>query len=870
MAEAPSTELLSGFSEPRPFTSETVRVAPNEPGVHVVWGPRPEDGIIYVGRTATLRARLLQHLSGDRQASVLFEQVGELLDGNEPESATRVAIQEWLAGCRVAWTVDPDPRRLKQRLVQQLNPRFNRLRSVNVASMPLEVPTGEAWERFVHWARRLAGAYNLEADERTYKLAFAALLGDARTALVSDLPWLDALKQAINHRDNNLLAWRIKGPFLKWAESHSEEAGAALAEIWDHSVSHAEAVEAFAAMLPKSVTSGAGTRASLASVLRLPIDPEGSPVVRPTTFQAAYNLTGFATTSPSTERSRYEDGVRFCDAFIAAGAAQGFPIADRLDAQGLLWMVINYDPPAAWSTEDQAAFKAFRAGEAPAQRSDRIAELVRRFRTETGYPTDGDPQRDREREELAAALAPEALLTPDLTALRRLAGPAYGSPGPQPGFNRLLQDEVTTSRVAAWLTDLLHGEGDVEDRITRALSGPGTLPGVKEAMVTKSLAVTDPDNWIPNYVTTGPVGKRRILEVLGLAPSPQGVATAAEMVDSNARIRAALESHFPEDPWGMQAFTWWVLKAPPDVDALDRLARDLTFPRTFVERVLRLIDHKPQLVLYGPPGTGKTFFARALADYLTRGGGTVETVQFHPSYSYEDFVEGYRPRSVDGQLTYEIVDGPLKRIALTAAARQDVLHVLIIDEFNRALVSKVLGELYFLLEYRGTELRLQYSDTPFTLPLNLAIIATMNTADRSIALVDAALRRRFHFIGLYPDQPPVKGLLRNFLANHKLATSLGWVADAVEHANSLMSDRHLALGPSHFLDPKLSEDDVVLIWEHSVMPYFEEQFLDDPDQLARFQLTAIRKSLAGHASFIAPSGSDDDQDADRDADPTAH
>ena len=133
--------------------------------------------------------------------------------------------------------------------------------------------------------------------------------------------------------------------------------------------------------------------------------------------------------------------------------------------------------------------------------------------------------------------------------------------------------------------------------------------------------------------------------------------------------------------------------------------------------------------------------------------------------------------------------------------------MLLIDEINRALVSKVLGELYFLLEYRGTELRLQYSDTPFTLPSNLVILATMNTADRSIALVDAALRRRFHFVGLYPDQPPVKGLLRHVLAEQQ-ARRLARLAPGGRRQgqHELVADRHVALGPSHFLDPKLTEE----------------------------------------------------------------
>jgi len=136
----------------------------------------------------------------------------------------------------------------------------------------------------------------------------------------------------------------------------------------------------------------------------------------------------------------------------------------------------------------------------------------------------------------------------------------------------------------------------------------------------------------------------------------------------------------------------------------------------------------------------------------------------------------------------------------------------------------------------------------------------MNTADRSIALVDAALRRRFHFIGFYPDQSPVQGLLRQFLKDNKLEASLGWLPGVIEKANSMAVDRHVALGPSHFLDPKLTEQRVELIWEHSVMPYFEEQFLDEPDQLRRFELASIRKALAKPATDV--TGSVDDQPDD--------
>jgi len=164
--------------------------------------------------------------------------------------------------------------------------------------------------------------------------------------------------------------------------------------------------------------------------------------------------------------------------------------------------------------------------------------------------------------------------------------------------------------------------------------------------------------------------------------------------------------------------------------------------------------------------------------------------------------------------------------------------VLLIDELNRANVAKVLGELLFLLEYRDEEIRLQYSDTLFALPKNLLIITTMNTADRSIALVDTALRRRFHFVPFFPDTAPIDTLLKRWLDDRQ--PELRWVADVVDAANKLLVDRNVAIGPSHFLKPQLTEELVELAWQSSVMPFLEEHFFADPDQLRQFELGRLR------------------------------
>jgi MoxR-like ATPase len=274
-------------------------------------------------------------------------------------------------------------------------------------------------------------------------------------------------------------------------------------------------------------------------------------------------------------------------------------------------------------------------------------------------------------------------------------------------------------------------------------------------------------------------------------------------------------------------------------DGLDLLARELQLDVDYLRRIQRLLEHKQQVIFYGPPGTGKTYVAKKLAELFAASGGVIEKVQFHPSYAYEDFVEGYRPRLTNGQPGFALVHGPLRRIADQARER-DATCVLLIDEINRANVAKVFGELYYLLEYRNEHISLQYSEQAASLPKNLWIIGTMNTADRSIALVDAALRRRFHFVPFYPDKPPIQGLLRRWLQSHK--PEMLWVADVVERANQELGSSHMAIGPSHFLRSDLTAEWVELIWEHSVLPYIAEQYFGDDARLEAFALSRLRQA----------------------------
>jgi MoxR-like ATPase len=276
-------------------------------------------------------------------------------------------------------------------------------------------------------------------------------------------------------------------------------------------------------------------------------------------------------------------------------------------------------------------------------------------------------------------------------------------------------------------------------------------------------------------------------------------------------------------------------------DSLEQAAEDLLIDLSHLQRISELIEHRGQIIFYGPPGTGKTYVARTLARVLAGNPNNVKIVQFHPSYSYEDFIEGYRPILIEGrQPGFRLEPGPLKEIALQAAGKPNETFVLIIDEINRGNLAKIFGELYYLLEYRRDRIRLQYSrDEEFSLPSNLKIIGTMNTADRSIALVDAALRRRFHFFPFFPDRPPIQGLLARWLARHK--PEMAGLADTLDRANELLASRHLSIGPSHFMDKdRLTDEWLATIWEHSILPYIEEHFFGEEDRVAEFTLDRLR------------------------------
>jgi 5-methylcytosine-specific restriction protein B len=279
------------------------------------------------------------------------------------------------------------------------------------------------------------------------------------------------------------------------------------------------------------------------------------------------------------------------------------------------------------------------------------------------------------------------------------------------------------------------------------------------------------------------------------------------------------------------------LHLPP---ATDKLADALTLPKEWLQECLDLLADRPQLILYGPPGTGKTYVAQALARHIA--GDNVRLVQFHPAYSYEDFFEGYRPNPAGG---FELRPGPLRKTVDAARENPGIPYVLIIDEINRGNLAKIFGELYFLLEYRDQNVDLLYAsddEVGFTLPDNVFLIGTMNTADRSIALVDAAMRRRFAFVPLIPGQAPLTGMLRGWLAKKGYGVE---AADLLDELNARIGDPDFLIGPSYLMRPAVHADGgLERAWRTAILPLLEEHhFGEGLDVPGTYGLDVIRAAV---------------------------
>jgi len=270
--------------------------------------------------------------------------------------------------------------------------------------------------------------------------------------------------------------------------------------------------------------------------------------------------------------------------------------------------------------------------------------------------------------------------------------------------------------------------------------------------------------------------------------------------------------------------------------SISQCSKEVGFDEEELEFWINGIIRKKQAIIYGPPGTGKTYVANLIADHLIGGGyGFKKIIQFHPEYSYQDFMQGIRPITKDGVLRYEMIPGVFYNFCKEAEKVGDSPCVLIIDEINRANLSRVFGELMYLLEYRDESVELPGGGS-FDIPHNVRIIGTMNTADRSIALVDYALRRRFAFLKLEPKYH----ILEKY--HEYTGFDAGRLIQILKEINAQIDDSNYELGISFFLNENL-DDQIEDIWKMEIVPYLEEYFFDDSEKVNLFRWETIKPRI---------------------------
>jgi AAA domain (dynein-related subfamily) len=269
-------------------------------------------------------------------------------------------------------------------------------------------------------------------------------------------------------------------------------------------------------------------------------------------------------------------------------------------------------------------------------------------------------------------------------------------------------------------------------------------------------------------------------------------------------------------------------------NTLQDLIDKTSFSKETIEEIKALLNEKKQIIFYGPPGTSKTHFAREFASYFTENVNNITIVQFHPSYSYEDFVEGIRPRfdiATEVISGFSIQPGILKRIVQECELHNDKKFLLIIDEINRGNIPKIFGELLYLLEYRDQEILLTYSrKEKFSLPDNLYIIGTMNSADRAIAFIDYALRRRFYFRNFYPDY----NILSNWFKQHHSKLSNQLISTLKNMNRNKITEilgKEYQIGHTYFMVENLDTQKLKRILDYAIIPLVDQYFFGKKDDL---------------------------------------
>jgi DNA polymerase III delta prime subunit len=702
-------------------------------------------------------------------------------------------------------------------------------------------PDDRSWT-FAEFARKFGELATFDEEETDYKLELASRLAAARKAVLGgDEEWLDRLKRAFAS-PNNITSWRQHDAFLKWCESSPDESRRALAALWAAPSSDEADLDAFLAVVPDTAIDSPGGRANVLSYLCGAWDPKDWINYKATGSDRALRLCDLDPAETRDVAERIARFRAFIDELRVRIVAIGGGPTTRLEAQGMTWFIVGDHVPDEWDEGERAALTAFRAkgGEPPPPPPPPPTELrawhFRGFTLPDGSRSETHWLEGGFVSTFWAEVGPiaQGASTAELQARVR---EAY--PDDPPGRWR-----TTTGNLYRFATAIRTGDLVVTTLASSLFVGRVVGESKWDGEAHPWLARRRSVEWLN---AMSPASRDELsADLLGALKKPLAVSKIHQVGEVAALV--GLGDPIPPPP-------------PPALPAVTTEVADrVFFDVEPLQEIVELLGAKKQLVFYGPPGTGKTLVAQVLAEHLTAEGGMWQLAQFHPSYSYEDFMEGYRPNvSDDGLVTYELRQGPLRRIAEEARDDPANPYVLIVDEINRGNIPKIFGELLFLLEYRDEPIALQYSEEPFSLPPNLFLIGTMNTADRSIALVDAALRRRFYFIPFLPSEAPVKDVLRRWLARGGYSDLPALLLDEL---NQRIAKDEVAIGPSYFMGPDPSSSaSLRRVWRHAILPLLDEHYYGTKVEVhSELSFDACLKAVT--VADESPSGGADESPAD--------
>lgn len=750
-------DVLARFSRPSPFSPESLDGLQDAPGVHVVWGGNGR--LLYAGSSRTTRTRLRQHLTGDREGSVLHDKVGRLLDDRLGRPATRDDIRGELQSGWFAVAFAPEPDRLKAQVMDALRPPLNKIRPTESephkdVAAPLSRMLIDALDG-IH--KRHLGTGTIQSYKALIETALPAAIGSllppgfscrGRTGVgdPADVPWVGIFP------NDDTPAKRGVYVVLLFAADGS----AAYLSL----IQGTESVKGGSSVLTKrclDIRDALPPQPDLEASIDL-----RSAVQRPKAYEAAsaYARRYDAASVPSDNELR-DDVLRFVALLTA--------VQDRLPEfpeKEPLHVLMK------WSPELKAATLQ--------EHKDVAAEKGAVWWGKIGKAT-----------------------TTPISEARLNAIKAQ------------LDEGITTycylyRKGEVWATTLEKITTDASEIDLDRLPGYYSTDDCNLFALIHDFEQLPPDWPLKNLLLASNPAPEALPGALSNQTSPL-------LLFRRGRPSITVVDPPPEDPPTARDLAW--------------LLRETLWPEADMRELVASLLTKGQVILAGPPGTGKTWVAERVAEYVTQGvAGAYRILQFHPSYGYEEFIEGLRPDAGAAGLTFSRVDGAVLRMSNEIDAASDQKHVLILDEMNRANLPRVFGELMYLLEYRERAIDLLYS-TDYSLPDDLLFIGSMNTADRSIRSLDIALRRRFDVFECLPSAD----ILSRYYTDPKNKNSVPGLIEGFVELNGRLEkllDRHHTIGHSFFMRRQMTPDALRQTWRRQLGPLLEEYFFDQPDVAA--------------------------------------